>query len=74
MDNKSRELLRSLGFNKQIDRVEHGLCPFCNKKIDPSEFRDKRSRDEYQISGLCQSCQDLMFGSPRVKRERRVYR
>lgn len=62
MDNKSRELLRSLGFNKQIDRVEHGLCPFCNKKIDPKEFRDLESRREFIISGLCQSCQDDIFG------------
>jgi len=25
-------------------------------------FRDSLSRDEYRISGLCQDCQDLVFG------------
>jgi len=39
-----------------------GRCPFCKQKINPKEFRDERSRREYQISGLCQKCQDKTFG------------
>lgn len=27
-----------------------------------TDFRDELSRKEYSISGLCQSCQDLVFG------------
>ena len=27
-----------------------------------TDFRDEVSRKEYTISGLCQSCQDLVFG------------
>jgi hypothetical protein len=27
------------------------------------DFRDALSKREYQISGLCQKCQDEMFGS-----------
>lgn len=29
---------------------------------DASKFRDERSYKEYQISGLCQKCQDNFFG------------
>jgi hypothetical protein len=30
---------------------------------DAVEFRDELSRREYTISGLCQECQDTIFGS-----------
>jgi len=33
---------------------------FCNKQI--KGFRDELSRKEYQLSGLCQECQDRVFG------------
>lgn len=32
----------------------------CGKPI--TTFRDDRSRKEYTISGLCQQCQDSIFG------------
>ncbi len=40
--------------------VETRVCPFCNKSV--GEFRDEISKKEHEISGLCQSCQDDMFG------------
>lgn len=43
------------------ERIEQGLCPFCGKKPEMSEFRDKLSLREYGISGLCQKCQDDTF-------------
>lgn len=33
----------------------------CGKKV--TGFRDELSAREYKISGLCQKCQDEMFGS-----------
>jgi hypothetical protein len=33
----------------------------CGKKIEG--FRDEISEREYRISGLCQDCQDSVFGS-----------
>lgn len=54
-------ILRLLGFNEEVDRVQKGLCPFCNKP--PGSFRDELSLKEYRISGLCQKCQDDFFGS-----------
>ena len=39
-----------------------GKCPFCGKEIDvENEFKDQLSKDEFAISGLCQSCQDDFF-------------
>ena len=40
-----------------------GVCPYCNRKFDPiSDFRNQESIREYWISGLCQQCQDQVFG------------
>lgn len=42
--------------------VDKGKCPFCEKEITEGEFRDALGKKEYMISGLCQACQDDMFG------------
>jgi len=39
-----------------------GYCPFCMAPIALVIFRDELSEREYQISGLCQNCQDEVFG------------
>ena len=36
-------------------------CAFCGGEA--SEFRDALSEKEYTISGLCQDCQDKVFGT-----------
>ena len=46
--------------------IENGRCaakPFgCGRPVNPTtDFVDELSRKEYQISGLCQSCQDSVF-------------
>jgi hypothetical protein len=45
--------------------ITNDVCvrpPFgCGKPA--TAFRDELSRKEYSISGLCQSCQDRIFGS-----------
>ena len=39
------------------------VCVFCKKVIDPDkDFRNEISRKEFTISGICQSCQDQIFG------------
>jgi len=40
--------------------IRSNVCVFCKK--DATEFRDALSRREYSISGLCQDCQDEVFG------------
>lgn len=63
-------------FPKALEHIQYGRCPCCkkivntgqafNEKLDPehlsSPFRDDLSRKEYSISGLCQDCQDEVFG------------
>jgi RNase P subunit RPR2 len=58
----NRELMKTMGFKKEVSLVERGLCPWCEKPIHPEkDFRDEKSREEYRISGLCQTCQDEVF-------------
>jgi len=49
-----------------VDRVKtisEGYCVSCDTEdIKATSFTDDLSRKEYAISGLCQSCQDDVFG------------
>lgn len=44
------------------ERTREGLCPFCGNRVKVRDFRDGLSLKEFLISGLCQSCQDGVFG------------
>ena len=50
---------------KREESIVANLCispPIgCGKPI--TEFRDQLSEQEYRISGLCQKCQDQIFGA-----------
>ena len=48
--------------DEMINRRDNGYCPFCGVATSENDFRDEQSRKEYQISGLCQECQDHFFG------------
>ena len=39
---------------------DEGKCPTCGKTI--TGFRNASSTKEYKISGMCQKCQDDVFG------------
>lgn len=43
------------------ESVKTHICPFCGREIDTSAFKDELSIKEFQISGLCQNCQDYFF-------------
>lgn len=58
----NKKILQQVGFGEEVKAVERGDCPLCKRKVDRSEFRDELSRREFEISGLCQSCQDDIFG------------
>lgn len=46
-----------------------GICPFCGKLIEVEiEFRDELSKQEFALSGLCQSCQDDFFLAKKYNR------
>ena len=38
------------------------ICVICHNEVKDEDFRDEKSRKEYDISGLCQKCQDDTFG------------
>ena len=42
------------------DAITKNVCAMCKKPT--KGFRDARSLKEYTISGLCQPCQDRLFG------------
>jgi hypothetical protein len=47
-------------FPGTLDAIALNQCPVCNTQI--TQFRDKLSEREYEISGMCQRCQDAVFG------------
>lgn len=49
-------------FEVMFNRKHEGKCPFCGKSVNEHDFRDELSKKEFQISGLCQSCQEEVFG------------
>jgi uncharacterized protein with PIN domain len=60
----NKEIMIQAGFAKEVERVEQHKCPFCNTPVIGvrKEFKDAQSFKEFQISGLCQKCQDEIFG------------
>lgn len=47
-------------FTNMLVLKDLGFCPTCGGKIEG--FRDKLSAKEFGISGMCQKCQDSVFG------------
>lgn len=50
-----------LGINR-VESIKSDKCVFGEPLHDATEFRNEISRKEYRISGLCQECQDGIFG------------
>jgi hypothetical protein len=53
-----KEAINHIFFGSQ-DAINNDKCPICNEDI--KEFRDSISKEEYELSGMCQDCQDLVF-------------
>ena len=49
-------------FKDTLKTIQDDYCPICKNSIKEEDFRDNLSRKEYSISGLCQKCQDEIFG------------
>jgi hypothetical protein len=58
----NRKILEEFGFGEQVARMDCGVCACCATPIREAGFRDEVSRREFKISGLCQECQDSIFG------------
>lgn len=59
----NEQIMNAMGFSEQVKMVKQGKCPFCHNITEPGMFRDALSEKEYMISGLCQTCQDDVFGT-----------
>lgn len=46
-------------FPGTMQAIADKMCPCCGDPI--GEFRDALSKREYEISGMCQKCQDKVF-------------
>mgnify|MGYP007044129294 CR=1 FL=1 len=45
---------------ERTDSISKDVCVTCGKEA--TNFKDQLSRKEYTISGMCQTCQDSVFG------------
>ena len=54
------DMLTSVFGIDRVGSISDNKCVSCKK--DAAEFTDALSQKEYSISGLCQSCQDQVFG------------
>jgi hypothetical protein len=57
----NKKILLELGMTEKLYLIQNNCCPFCKEKIDIKSFKDSLSVKEYEISGLCQNCQDKIF-------------
>ena len=55
------EKISDMGFGDEVDKVKAGNCSLCGAVVKPEDFKDQASRAEFEISGLCQACQDKTF-------------
>ena len=44
-----------------LKRVDKGLCLVCEKPVKREDMKNKISLKEFDLSGMCQSCQDNFF-------------
>jgi hypothetical protein len=57
----NKKIMEHFGFQVELGLIKEGKCPWCKKAVNMNDFRDKQSKKEFIISGLCQSCQDDFF-------------
>ena len=48
----------------QKEAEKEGVCLYCGEKV--KEFKAEINKKEYEISGMCQKCQDEFFNSPEM--------
>lgn len=61
--NKSPEIRGFMDFLAECDtedRIENNRCTMCGEAAE--NFTDSLSEKEFSISGMCQVCQDEVFG------------
>jgi len=54
------ELLTSITGRSRVTSIQDNVCTTCGRPA--LEFNDSLSKKEYTIFGMCQRCQDSVFG------------
>ena len=49
-------------FPEEMKLIEEQKCPICTNFVNEDEFRNVLSKQDYKITGLCQICQDRIYG------------
>jgi hypothetical protein len=62
--NNPDSTMAAIGRRLEGKKPKKGFCATCGKDTKFTKFKDEASKDEYKISGMCQKCQDLVFGPP----------
>lgn len=59
----NENIMKALGFSKEMEDIKNGKCPFCGKVITENDFENRSEiyKREFKISGLCPNCQDSIF-------------
>lgn len=52
--------IETLMGKNRVETIKENLCMTCNSPV--GAFRNALSAKEYSISGMCQKCQDSIFG------------
>jgi len=56
------KLGQALGGPPLAQALANSLCATCGLRVDPErDFRDELSREEWDLSRMCQGCQDAVF-------------
>lgn len=62
MNIEKKSFLKSLESGQGVPMAENCRCPLCADRVDEEEFRNEAFMREFELSGLCQECQDTVFG------------
>lgn len=48
-------------FPGAMERINQGLCPMCGEPVKREDLKNEISKKEYDISKMCQKCQDEIW-------------
>jgi hypothetical protein len=47
------------------DLANKGLCTECKQPINKTDFKTDKEKKEFEISGWCAHCQEIIFKTPK---------
>ena len=55
-------------FKNSTYRIANTDCTLCPKKVDFTKFKSQSDHAEHEISGMCKTCMNKIFGYERRSR------